>query len=378
VVAVIVTWIVMLPLLLVGPATRSEPLLSLELVTDELDDPVAMVADPSDPSRLLVVERPGRLVLVEDGAVRADPVLDLTDEVEADALEQGLLGIALHPDFPHDRRLFLYETDRAGRMVLLEFAISADLSSVDVVSRREIIAIPDPDPFHNGGQLVFGPDGRLYLGIGDGGLLKDGWRDGRDPGSLLGKILRLDVNGTPDPGLGYAIPIDNPYIGVAGARGEVWAIGLRNPWRFSIDRDTGDLWVADVGQLKWEEVNRIPWITAAGANFGWNLMEGSVCFEATSCDRSGIVAPIAVYPHRDGNCAVIGGPVYRGPGGRLNGQYLMGDYCSGRIWTIAPGRQEMVLQTDTQLIITTFGTGADGAAYVASQDGQLLRVIPRP
>jgi glucose/arabinose dehydrogenase len=373
---VILAWIILIPILLVGPGMRVEPLLSLELVTDALNDPVAMVGDPTDPARLLVLERAGRLVVVDHGTVQIEPLLDLTSEVESGALEQGLLGIALHPAFASNGRLFLYETDRNARMVLLEFAMSPDLPTVDAASRREILAIPDPDPFHNGGQLLFGPDQRLYVGIGDGGLLENGWRDGRDPASLLGKILRLDVDSAPGPGLGYAIPGDNPFLGVAGARGELWAIGLRNPWRFSFDSESGNLWVADVGQLKWEEVDRVPWADAAGANFGWNLTEGNVCFEATSCDRSGLVAPLAVYPHQDGNCAVIGGPVYRGPGARLNGQYLVGDYCSGRIWTIGPGEREMILQQDTDLVITTFGTGADGSAYVASQDGRLMKIVP--
>jgi glucose/arabinose dehydrogenase len=368
-------WIVLLALLAVGPAIRVEPLLNLELVTDALDDPVAIAGHPSDPSRLLVVERAGKVVVVEDGAVRPEPLLDLASEVESEALEQGLLGIVFDPAFAQNGRLFLYETDRASRMLLFSVGVSPDLSVADPSSRRDILAIPDPDPFHNGGQLAFGPDGKLYIGIGDGGLLQGGWRDGRDPASLLGKILRLDVDGEPDPGLAYAIPKDNPFVSVAGARGELWAIGLRNPWRFAFDREGGNLWLADVGQLKWEEVNSLPWEQAAGANFGWNLMEGNVCFQAATCDRTGLVLPIAVYPHRDGNCAVIGGFVYRGPGGRLNGQYLMGDYCSGRIWTIGPGEREMVLQQDTDLTITTFGQSADGTAYVASQDGRLLRVV---
>jgi glucose/arabinose dehydrogenase len=371
-----VAWIILIPLWLVGPGTRDEPLFSLELVTDALNEPVGIVGDPGDPSRLLVVERSGQLVVVDHHAVRPEPLLDLTGEVESGGAEQGLLGIALDPAFAETGRLFLYETDRNARMVVLEFAVSPDLSAANAASRREIIAIPDPDPFHNGGQLLFGPDQRLYVGVGDGGLLQGGWRDGRDPGSLLGKLLRLDVDSDPGPGLGYAIPADNPFVGVDGARGEVWAIGLRNPWRFAFDSEAGDLWVADVGQVMWEEVNRIAWTDAAGANFGWNETEGPVCFQAGSCDRSGLVAPIAVYQHRRGNCAVIGGLVYHGPVERLEGQYLMGDYCSGRVWTISPGERDMILQEDTDLVITTFGTGADGSAYVASQDGRLMKIVP--
>ncbi len=370
----ILGWVVLLALI-IGPAGRVEPLLALQLVTGGLDTPVALVGDPGDKQRLFVVERPGRLMLVEDGAIRTEPLLDLTEMIESAAPEQGLLGIALDPAFPDNGRLFLYLTDRQSRMVLLEYQMGPDRSVVDPDSRREVLAIPDPNPFHNGGQLAFGPDGYLYIGVGDGGLLPNGWRDGRDPGSLLGKILRIDVNAPPDPGLAYAIPADNPYVGVAGARAEVWSIGLRNPWRFAFDAPSGELWIADVGQLKWEEVNALPWRDAAGANFGWNGMEGNDCFQATTCDRSGVVAPIAVYSHRDGNCAVIGGSVYRGPATRLTGQYLLGDYCSGRIWTIGPSDRQMVLQLDTDLLITSFGAVADGTAYLTGQGGQLMRIV---
>lgn len=376
--AVVAAWLILLAGLALTSDLRAGPLLDLELVTADLDDPVAMVGDPDDASRLFVVEREGRVVVVDGGQLRDEPLLDVRDAVGAEGLEQGLLGIALHPDFSRNGRLFLWLTDRASRMVLVELRMLADGSSADPTSAREILAIPDPDPYHNGGQLLFGPDGRLYVGVGDGGLLEAGFRDGRDPASLLGKILRIDVDTPHDDGLGYAIPSDNPYRGVAGARPEVWAIGLRNPWRFSYDAPTGTLWVADVGQRKWEEVNAIPWSDAAGANFGWKLMEGAVCFGAATCDRSGVVLPIAVYSHRAGNCAVIGGPVYHGPGGRLDGQYLVGDYCSGRIWTIAPGRAELVLQADTDLEITSFGVGADGSVYVTGQDGELMRIVARP
>jgi glucose/arabinose dehydrogenase len=375
---IIAAWVVLLPALAISGDLRVGSLLELQVVTDQLDDPTAAVGDPSSTSRLFVTERAGRLVVVEDGTFREDPLLDLTAEVSADELEQGLLGIALHPDFAANGRLFLYLTDRASRMVVLEYRMAADGAVVDPTTRREILAIRDPDPFHNGGQLAFGPDGRLYVGVGDGGLLENGFRDGRDPASLLGKILRLDVDAPPDDGLAYAIPPDNPYLGVAGARPEVWAVGLRNPWRFAFDKATGTLWVADVGQRKWEEINALPWNDGAGANFGWNLTEGRVCFGADTCDRSGLVMPFAVYSHAQGNCAVIGGFVYHGPGGRLDGQYLVGDYCSGRIWTIGPGKAEMVLQQDTDLEITSFGEGADGSAYVMGRAGELVRLVPRP
>ena len=361
------------PILLIGPPSRREPILRLELVTDTLQEPVAMAGDPNDPDRLFVVERAGLLVLVEQGVRSAEPLLDLRDLVLADGLEQGLLGIALHPQFTSNGRAFVYYTSPTDEMVLAEYALDPVTGHAVTPGGRILLAIPDPNPFHNGGQLAFGPDGYLYVGVGDGGLLADGWRDGRDPGNLLGKILRLDVDSPPAPGLEYAIPPDNPFVDVEGARPELWAIGLRNPWRFAFDEPTSTLWIADVGQLKWEELNMVP-LGSGGLNFGWNLYEGRQCFERESCDPSGVTIPVVVYPHSQANCAIVGGLVYRGPEGRLDGQYLLGDYCSGRLWTVGPGEQSLALQLDTDLMITSFGLGADGNAYVLAQGGQLLRV----
>jgi glucose/arabinose dehydrogenase len=374
----ILGWVLLLPLVLIGPAVRQGPLFHLRLITNALEKPVAVVGDPRDAGRLLVLEKAGRVMLVESGVVRPEPLLDLTEEVESGGLEQGLLGVALSPAFPEDGRLYLYLTDRMSRMVLLEYRAALPRLVVDPASRREILAIPDPEPFHNGGQLAFGPDGYLYVGIGDGGLLEGGWRDGRDPASLLGKILRIDVNPAESSELAYAIPPDNPYLGTPGARPEVWAVGFRNPWRFAFDDPSGDVWIADVGQHTWEEVDQLPWREAAGANFGWSGMEGKACYQAETCDRSGVVLPVAVYAHRDGNCAGVGGVVYRGPGTRLAGQYLVGDYCSGRIWTIGPSLHEMVIQIDTGLLITSFGTGSDGATYVTGEGGELMEIVPNP
>jgi len=365
--------IVLLAVLLFAASGRSEPLLQLALITADLDEPVGVVSDPGDPNRLYLLERPGRVRLV-DGGLAPDPVLDIRSDVVADGLEQGLLGIVLHPMFEQNRRVFLYWTDRSAHMVLAEFQASPDGTRIAGESRRDILVIDDPNPYHNGGQLLFGPDGYLYVGIGDGGLLPDGWRDGRDPASLLGKILRLDVDHE-SPGLAYAVPPDNPFIDVAGARPEVWSVGLRNPWRFSIDPHTDSLRIADVGQLKWEEVDRLARTEAAGANFGWNLYEGRQCFERPSCDPSGATFPLLVYSHDYGNCAVVGGFVYHGPVGRLDGQYLLGDYCSGRIWTVAADERRMVLQLDTALLITSFGEAADGSGYLTAQGGELYQVV---
>jgi glucose/arabinose dehydrogenase len=332
-----------------------------------------MAGDPVDADRLFVVERLGLLVMLEGGQPQGQPVLDLTDLVTSEALEQGLLGIALHPDFETNGRAFLYYTSRDGTMVLAEYRLDPATGQATADEPRILLSIPDPNPFHNGGQLAFGPDGYLYIGIGDGGLLEGGWRDGRDPASLLGKILRIDVDSQPPSSAAYVIPPDNPYVGQADAMPEIWARGLRNPWRFSFDEPTATLWIADVGQLKWEELDVVP-SDAAGLNFGWNLYEGLQCFERPECDPTGVTMPLIVYPHAEGDCAVVGGFVYHGPVGRLQGQYLAGDYCSGRIWTVASGEDSLELQLDTDLLITSFGEAADGSAYVLAQGGQLLEV----
>jgi glucose/arabinose dehydrogenase len=370
---VIVSLAVLVPVVIIGPASRSELLLRLHLVTDGLQEPVAMAGDPADPDRLFVVERAGLLVMVEGGRRRDPPLLDLRDLVTDESLEQGLLGIALHPDFEANGRAFLYYTSSDGNMVLAEYRLDPVTGQAAGQAARIILSIPDPNPFHNGGQLAFGPDGYLYIGIGDGGLLEGGWRDGQDPASLLGKILRIDVDAQSALDAPYAIPPDNPYVDDGSARPEIWARGLRNPWRFSFDEPSGALWIADVGQLKWEELNSVP-SDAAGLNFGWYMYEGLQCFERPSCDPSGVTMPLIVYPHSQGNCAVVGGFVYHGPEGRLEGQYLVGDYCSGRIWTVGPGEDSLELQVDTNLLITSFGQGADGAAYVLEQGGGLYAI----
>jgi glucose/arabinose dehydrogenase len=320
------------------------------------------------------VERAGLLVMVEGGRRLEPPLLDLRDLVTDESLEQGLLGIALHPDFEANGRAFLYYTSSDGNMVLAEYRLDPVTGQAAGQAARIILSIPDPNPFHNGGQLAFGPDGYLYIGIGDGGLLEGGWRDGQDPASLLGKILRIDVDAEPTLDAPYAIPPGNPYADDPGARPEIWARGLRNPWRFSFDEPTGALWIADVGQLKWEELNVVP-SDAGGLNFGWNTYEGRQCFERQSCDPAGITMPLIVYPHSQGDCAVVGGFVYHGPEGRLEDQYLAGDYCSGRIWTVGPGEDSLELQVDTELLITSFGEGADGTGYVLAQGGQLLEIL---
>jgi glucose/arabinose dehydrogenase len=272
-------------------------------------------------------------------------------------------------------------TDRDGNTVIAEMRrASGSAVRADPASERVILRIDQPYPNHNGGMIDFGPDGFLYVGMGDGGAGGDPENRARDLSTLLGKILRIDVDGR-DPGLEYAVPGDNPYVGRAGARPEIWASGVRNPWRFSFDPRTGDLWVGDVGQSAWEEVDRLTAATGGGrgADLGWRLMEGRACYDPPSgCPTDGLTMPLAVYGH-DLGCAVTGGHVYRGAAQpALDGVYLFSDSCSGRIWALdaaGPDAQEPVVLAETGRPIVSFGRGDDGELYVVDIGGAVLRVV---
>lgn len=319
--------------------------------------------------RLFVLEQAGRIRIVENGQVLTQPFLDITDRVGASASEQGLLGLAFHPDYAtlgaaNEGVFFVNYTDKNGTTRIVRYSVSNDDPNVaDPASEIVYLSQEQPYPNHNGGSLAFGPDGYLYAGLGDGGSANDPLRAGQDLSTLLGKILRLDVNATEGT---FTIPNDNPYVNVAEARPEIWAYGLRNPWRFSFDRATGDFYIADVGQSTWEEINVQPAQSLGGENYGWNVMEGSHCFQADSCDQSGLVLPIFDYDHSQG-CSVTGGYVYQGqlyP--TLTGNYFVSDYCTGTIWRLFPedGGWSNTVVLDTDLIISSFGEDADGELYV--------------
>jgi len=325
---------------------------------------------------LYVLEQTGAIRIVDGGEVLPEPFLDLSDRVSTGG-ERGLLGLALGPlpvgpDGPEEA--FVHYTDTAGDTVLARMPIRdgrAALDAATVMLRQE-----QPYGNHNGGQLAFGPDGMLYLGLGDGGSGGDPLRAGQDPDTLLGKLLRLDVSGAP-----YAIPEDNPFAD-GGGRPEIWALGLRNPWRFSFDTASGDLWIADVGQNTTEEVNLLPAGAEGGANFGWSVLEGDRCFRADDCDRSGTVPPIAVYDHDDGlGRSVTGGHVYRGAAlPSLDGAYVFGDFVGGTVMLVRPPGDDERPVAPTLLArpgfpVASFGLDADRELLIVDYGGRLLRLV---
>ncbi len=290
----------------------------------------------------------------------SDRVIDYRAENEG-----GLLGLAFSPDFRPDGSVYVYYTaGEPRRSVLSRFQVVGD--AIDAGSETVLLEVPQPYGNHNGGQIAFGRDGHLYVALGDGGSAGDPEGNGQDLSTLLGSILRLDVSGE-----GYAVPPDNPFVDTPGARPEIYAYGLRNPWRFSFDRATGDLWAGDVGQNRWEEVDRI----VAGANYGWNVVEGFECFESAGCDASGLERPRAAYGREDG-CSVTGGYVYRGASmPELNGWYVYGDYCSGKVWAVDTADDSWpILLVDTGLPIASFGKLPDGELLALTFENAAYRL----
>ena len=263
-----------------------------------------------------------------------------------------------------------------GDNVLARFSLGENQNTADPDAEAQILAFPHPNySNHNGGQIAFGPDGYLYIGTGDGGGGGDPLDNAQDPTSLNGKILRIDVESEPPEGENYAIPRDNPFLGEPAYLPEIWALGLRNPWRFSFDRLTGDLYIADVGQNSFEEVNFRPADSTGGENYGWNIFEGYECYSANTCDDTGMTMPVHTYPTADPDCSVTGGYVYRGSEYPfLQGLYIFGDFCSGKIWELKQNNDtwERALITDTDLLISTFGEDEAGNLYVADMAAGIL------
>jgi len=320
--------------------------------------------------RLFIVEQRGLIRIADENGLRQEPFLDIRDRVFDTGNEQGLLGLALHPDFASNGSFYVNYTRGNGDTVIARFRVSDDPDRVDPDSEFVLLQIDQPFPNHNGGRLVFGPDGYLYIGTGDGGAQGDPQGRAQNPDSLLGKILRLDVDG----GEPYAIPADNPFA-AGGGRPEIWALGLRNPWRFAFDPGTGDLFIGDVGQNQWEEIDTLPSGTA-GANFGWDLREGLDSYEGDPSPA--FTDPVAVYSHAEGGCSVTGGEVVRDPSlPEWQGIYLYGDFCSGLIWGLfrdGSGAWQNRLLFDSGFQITSFGSGVDGAVYVLDRAGEVYRL----
>jgi glucose/arabinose dehydrogenase len=333
-----------------------------QLDIPSLQRPVDLQANGS--GRLFVLEKEGRIRIIENDQLLETPFLDITDRVGSNGNEQGLLGMAFHPGYQENGRFFVNYTDANGDTVIARFQVSSDPNVADPNSEAALLGVDQPFANHNGGGLVFGPDGYLYAGLGDGGSQGDPNGNGQNTDVLLGKILRIDVDSA-EP---YAVPSDNPF------GNEVWAYGLRNPWRLSFDRTTGDLYIGDVGQGQWEEIDFIPAGSPGGANFGWDHREGAHDYEGGGPE--GMIDPVAEYSHPEGGCSVTGGYVYRGSMPEWNGIYVYGDYCTGMIWGLiqADGDWQNQLLFDVDVTITSFGQDDAGEIYLLSDTGGIFRL----
>jgi glucose/arabinose dehydrogenase len=342
--------------------------LRLEPVALGLELPVFVGHAGDGSERLFVVEQAGRILIVDAGELLAEPFLDISEEVLSGG-ERGLLGLAFHPQFADNRRYFVHYTRAEdGASVIAEFRVSSDPNRSRPAGRA-LLRVSQPFANHNGGMIAFGPDGFLYIALGDGGSAGDPGNRAQNPNVLLGKILRIDVDGRRP----YAIPPDNPFV-AGGGRPEIYALGLRNPWRFSFDRKRGRLYVGDVGQRQREEIN----IVRLRRNYGWRVLEGSRCFEPPEgCERRGLELPRTEYGHGGGRCAVTGGYVYRGRDiPFLARTYVFGDYCSGEVFGLL--RRERSVLLDTDLSITSFGEDEAGELYVVDHGGAIYRIEAAP
>ncbi len=368
----------------VSPPAVAEPPADLELeqVLSGLARPVIITHAGDDTGRLFIVEKPGR-VLVWDGVSAPTTFLGIEGLVDDGGNEQGLLGLAFHPDYPTNGLFYVNYTRDAGagldRTVIARYSVSAgDPDLADAGSALTVLEIEQDFSNHNGGNILFGPDGYLYIGMGDGGSGGDPFDRAQDLAQLLGKMLRIDVDGTQTRGgelcglsPAYGIPPDNPFVGTTGTCDEIWSYGMRNPWRFSFDRITGDLLIGDVGQSAWEEIDFEPAGSAGGLNYGWNCFEGAHIYPGGSTCSGPVVDPILEYSHGGGRCSVTGGYRYGGSGiVGLAGTYLYADYCTGQIWfgTEDGGSWSSTEWANTVLNVTSFGEDQAGELYVVDED----------
>ena len=353
---------------------------ALEPLVGGLTAPLAIVHAGDGSGRLFVAEQGGKIRIVDHGRLAPTPFLDIGDEITTGG-ERGLLGVAFHPRYPDDPRVFVDYTDTRGDTQVSSFVVDAGTPDrVDRSSETRLLHVAQPFPNHNGGALVFDQAGLLLVSLGDGGSGGDPHDNGQSLTTMLGKILRIDIDRAGQDGRAYGIPADNPYAGGgAGRTPEIWLTGLRNPWRMSVDRATGDLWIGDVGQDLWEEVDVQRSGSPGGTNFGWNRMEGTHCFQPDhGCGDPSLALPVTDYGH-DLGCTVIGGAVYRGSVQKaLMGGYVFGDYCSGRIWAIDPvavGYRAPVEVARSDGNLSAFGEDEAGELYVADiSAGAILRL----
>lgn len=357
----------------VTPAPTATPTLpALDTLAPKLipvaggfNKPVYLTHAGDGSGRQFVVEQAGRILIFQNGVINPTPFLDIVGIVGSDANEQGLLSVAFHPRYTDNGFFFVNYTNKNGDTVIARYGASSNPNVADPNSAKILLTIDQPYSNHNGGQIAFGPDDYLYIGMGDGGAAGDPHNNGQTLNAMLGKILRIDVdNGNP-----YGVPQDNPFVANSDTRPEIWSYGWRNPWRFSFDPATGDLYMADVGQNQYEEVHVELAGSPGGQNYGWRIMEGSHCYESGNCDAAGqgLVLPVAEYDHSQG-CSVTGGYVYRGAQfPALTGTYFYGDYCSGIIWGLrreANGGWAQAQLLSSGQTISSFGQDEAGEVYL--------------
>jgi glucose/arabinose dehydrogenase len=355
------------------PEPRQE-VISLEPVANGLDRPLFVTHAGDGSGRLFIIEQPGRIRIYKEGGLLSRPFLDIGPQISCCG-EQGLLGLAFHPRYAENGSFYINYTNRQGNTVVARYQVSDDPDVASPGGAVTLMTISQPFPNHNGGCLQFGPDGFLYIATGDGGAGGDPFNNSQDLQSRLGKVLRIDV----DAGPTFGIPPDNPFVGQPGLD-EIWASGLRNPWRFSFDRATGDLFIGDVGQGAWEEVDFQPAGSPGGKNYGWRVMEGTHCFSPPrDCNTAGLTLPIHEYSHAEG-CSVTGGYVYRGSRiPTLVGTYIFGDYCTATIWGLKRNdagvwERTELLQTDFRRSLSSFGEDEAGEVYVCDLGGGVYRI----
>ncbi|MBM4258959.1 MAG: DUF11 domain-containing protein [Deltaproteobacteria bacterium] len=386
-------WCVVLLLSAIPLPTNSQspPTINLERISYpghfNFTAPIGIAHAGDGSQRLFLIQQDGTILLIKGQTVLDQPFLNISARVSCCA-ERGLLGLAFPPDYARRQVFYVNYTDLSGNTMIARYRATSNPDVADPNSEQVVLTIPQPFDNHNGGQLLFGPDGCLYIGMGDGGGAGDPLNFSQNPGSLLGKLLRIQVS---PRRLGYTIPATNPYVNTPGYRGEIWALGLRNPWRLAFDRYSGDLYIADVGQFNYEEVNVQPATSRGGENYGWRITEGAHCYNSPTCDQTGLTPPTVEYEHNDpdptlkrNNCAVIGGIVYHGvkyP--RLQGMYIYGDFCSGRIWglkrngaswqnTLLFGRPPL----QNRLLIAAIGEDEQGELYAVDRfNAALFRVV---